>query len=167
MPKRIAEIEKKHTKARLDLLNTEVKVKRKKELLEMMSKAPSVAAQRKILFQMFEEADYNPIAVLIEHATDPKTSTQDRIALAKELAAYYQPKPKSVDVQGSITGGGGVTINMVDFGKASQRVLKEAHEEEAATRELDDSQYDEFLSPEEIHARGREKADEPTDQSDE
>lgn len=161
---KIPKVEKELQDAKLELLNVNTKVKRRQELLEMMSKAPSVAAQRKILFQMFEEADYNPIQTLIDHATDPATPVRERIALAKELAAYYQPKPKSVEVQGHLSGGSGVTINVVDFGKASQAVLRADHAQTLpdTNDEPDDEAYAEFLSPEELHQRSAVEQATPT-----
>lgn len=139
--------------AQKELNATDKVLEQKKMLLSMMQEAPTIAAQRKILFSMFTDAGFNPVQELIEHANDESLPLKDRIALKKTLMEYYQPKPKSVDIQASVTGE--MTIQVISFDAVTKTALKEADVVELAP----DDEYDEFLSPEEKELAGRDKTD--------
>jgi len=140
-----------------ELTKVERELEVRKHLLQMMEDAPSISQQRKIIFSMFKEAGFNPIQALVDYVTETDEEgnlvlpLKDRITLTKELASYYAPKPKSVDIQADIQGN--MTINVVDFSKVTQSMLKQAAE---APIELPhDGEYEEFLSPEEREAARR------------
>lgn len=122
----------------------------KEHLLAMMAEAPTIAAQRKILFSMFSDAGFNPVEELIEHAQDEDLPLKERVRLKEKLMEYYQPKPKSVDIQASVTGE--MTIQVVSFADVTQGALKEADVVELP----EDREYNEFLSPEELDLKERE-----------
>jgi len=77
---------------------------------------------------------------------DPDVAKKDKIAIWKELASFTQPKLKSVDVQGTMTGE--MKILTVDYSKVSKSELAKTVEAEIVDEEDD---YDEFLSEEEKH----------------
>ncbi len=127
-----------------ELSLVERKVNNRKELLAMMERAPSVAQQRKILFSMFEEEEFNPIAELIAYAKDKDIPREERIKIVKDLASFYQPKPRTVDIQADVKGN--LSISMIDFRNAIQAELVDAEPSEPP---VVDAEYEEFLSPEE------------------
>lgn len=125
----------------------------KEHLLAMMAEAPSIAQQRKILFSMFSEAGFNPVEELIEHAQDKSLPLKERVKLKEKLMEYFQPKPKSVDIQASVTGE--MTIQVVSFDGVTKADLEPA----IPVEEVADTAYDEFLSPEELEQKDRESTE--------
>jgi len=130
--------------------------KRSQELLEAMEKAPTPAAQRKVVLGMITESGLNPLKELLDMAKN-KTGknalpADKRRDLLLKLLEYQAPKPKSIDVQADVSSS--VTIEVMDYSKTSRAML-EAEDQE--TIDLpEDAAYDEFLSPEQI--ANREKA---------
>ncbi len=125
------------------------------ELLEAMEKAPTPAAQRKIVLGMITDSGLNPLKELLDMAkckTGKNALPPDkRRDLLIKLLEYQAPKPKSIDIQADVSSN--VSIQVVDFSTASQAKLKQAD-----AVELPDSEYDEFLSPEQIAQREKESA---------
>ena len=129
--------------AQKELKKVEKKLDTKKQFLDMMSKAPTPAEQRKALLAMFAERGINPIEELMNFTQDPQVAKRDKIAIWKELASFTQPKLKSVDVQQNIQGE--MKILSVDFSKVAKSDLAKPVDEAI----VDEDQYDEFLSDEE------------------
>lgn len=118
----------------------------KQQFLETMSKAPTPAEQRKALLAMFAERGINPIDELMQYTDDPDVAKKDKISIWKELASFTQPKLKSVDVQGTLSGE--LKILTVDYSNVSKSELAKTVEAEIVD---EDDDYDEFLSEEEKH----------------
>ena len=85
------------------------------------------------------------IVELMTYANDPEVAKRDKIAIWKELASFTQPKLKSVDVQGNLTGE--MKIMTVDYSKVAKSELAKSVEAEI----VEEEEYDEFLSEEEKH----------------
>lgn len=130
-------------KAQKELKVVEKQLDTKKQFLDMMSKAPTPAEQRKALLAMFAERGINPIEELMNFTQDPEVAKRDKIAIWKELASFTQPKLKSVDVQQNIQGE--MKILSVDFSKVAKSDLAKTVEADI----VEEDQYDEFLSDEE------------------
>jgi len=118
----------------------------KQQFLDTMSKAPTPAEQRKALLAMFAERGINPIDELMQYTDDPDVAKKDKISIWKELASFTQPKLKSVDVQGTLSGE--LKILTVDYSNVSKSELAKTVEAEIVD---EDDDYDEFLSEEEKH----------------
>tara|TARA_Y100000361_G_scaffold153636_1_gene176002 strand:- start:4555 stop:4986 length:432 start_codon:yes stop_codon:yes gene_type:complete len=131
--------------AQKELKKVEKKLDTKKQFLDMMSKAPTPAEQRKALLAMFAERGINPIEELMNYTQDPQVAKKDKIAIWKELASFTQPKLKSVDVQQNISGE--MKILSVDFSKVAKSDLAKTVEADI----VEEEEYDEFLSDEERH----------------
>ena len=118
----------------------------KQQFLDTMSKAPTPAEQRKALLAMFAERGINPIDELMQFTDDPDVAKKDKISIWKELASFTQPKLKSVDVQGTMSGE--MKILTVDYSNVSKSELAKTVDAEIVDEEDD---YNEFLSEEEKH----------------
>ena len=118
----------------------------KQQFLDTRSKAPTPAEQRKALLAMFAERGINPIDELMQYTDDPDVAKKDKISIWKELASFTQPKLKSVDVQGTLSGE--LKILTVDYSNVSKSELAKTVEAEIVD---EDDDYDEFLSEEEKH----------------
>ncbi len=118
----------------------------KQQFLDTMSKAPTPAEQRKALLAMFAERGINPIDELMQYTDDPDVAKKDKISIWKELASFTQPKLKSVDVQGTMSGE--MKILTVDYSNVSKSELAKTVDAEIVDEEDD---YNEFLSEEEKH----------------
>lgn len=138
--------EKDMKEAQRELAKVEKDLSIKQQFMETMSKAPTPAEQRKALLAMFAERGINPIEELMQFTDDPDVAKKDKISIWKELASFTQPKLKSVDVQGTMTGE--MKIMTVDYSKVSKSELAKTVEAEIVDEEND---YDEFLSEEEKH----------------
>ena len=123
----------------------ERKLATKQQFLELMSQAPTPAQQRKALLAMFHERGISPIEELMNFTDDPDVDKKDKIAIWKELCSYTQPKLKSVDVQGTLSGE--MKIMTVDYSKVSKSDLAKSVDAEI----VEGQTYDEFLSEEEKH----------------
>ena len=130
--------------AQKELAKVEKDLSIKQQFLDMMSKAPTPAEQRKALLAMFAEKGINPIEELLGYTSNEDVPLKERIAIWKELASYTQPKLKSVDVQQNITGE--MKIMTVDYSKVSKADMATAVDAEIIDNE---DGYDEFLSEEE------------------
>ena len=130
--------------AQKELAKVEKNLTIKQQFLDMMSKAPTPAEQRKALLAMFAEKGINPIEELLGYTSNEDVPLKERIAIWKELASYTQPKLKSVDVQQNITGE--MKIMTVDYSKVSKADMATAVDAEIIDNE---DGYDEFLSEEE------------------
>ena len=130
--------------AKKELAVVEKDLSIKQQFLDMMSKAPTPAEQRKALLAMFAEKGINPIEELLGYTSNEDVPLKERIAIWKELASYTQPKLKSVDVQQNITGE--MKIMTVDYSKVSKADMATAVDAEIIDNE---DGYDEFLSEEE------------------
>ena len=130
--------------AKKELAKVEKDLSIKQQFLDMMSKAPTPAEQRKALLAMFAEKGINPIEELLGYTSNEDVPLKERIAIWKELASYTQPKLKSVDVQQNITGE--MKIMTVDYSKVSKADIATAVDAEIIDNE---DGYDEFLSEEE------------------
>jgi hypothetical protein len=138
--------EKDMKEAQRELAKVEKDLSIKQQFMETMSKAPTPAEQRKALLAMFAERGINPIEELMQFTDDPDVAKKDKISIWKELASFTQPKLKSVDIQGTMTGE--MKIMTVDYSKVSKSELAKTVEAEIVDEEND---YDEFLSEEEKH----------------
>ncbi len=129
--------------AQKELVKVEKELTLKEQFLDMMSKAPTPAQQRKALLAMFAERGINPIEELMNFTADEEVPVKERIAIWKELASYTQPKLKSVDVQQNITGE--MKIMTVDYSAVTKSQLKDIVDAEVIDN---DEEYDEFISDE-------------------
>lgn len=142
---------------------TEKQLAVQKQMLELMASAPTPAQQRKIILGIFSESGVNPIQVMIDSLPrDSETgrvvaTTKDDLAIVSQLAAYFAPKPKSIDLQAEVQGN--LTINVTDFSKTTQAHLKSAAEEakqadpifdisDPDIPDTDGPDYSEFEAPE-------------------
>jgi hypothetical protein len=148
---KISQTEKKLKEVSRELTTTERKLAIKQHMLELVSKAPTPAQQRKMIWATFEELGFNPVTELIECAQeidDPK----DRATVIEKLSSMVISKPKSVDIEAEIKGG--LTITVMDFNRTTQKQLQEAHTTQTIDQAIDvtpepDEEYDEFISEEE------------------
>lgn len=129
--------------AQKELVKVEKELTIKEQFLDMMSKAPTPAQQRKALLAMFAERGINPIEELMNFTADEEVPVKERIAIWKELASYTQPKLKSVDVQQNISGE--MKIMTVDYSAVTKSQLKDIVDAEVIDN---DEEYDEFISDE-------------------
>ena len=129
--------------AQKELVKVEKELTLKEQFLDMMSKAPTPAQQRKALLAMFAERGINPIEELMNFTADEEVPVKERIAIWKELASYTQPKLKSVDVQQNISGE--MKIMTVDYSAVTKSQLKDIVDAEVIDN---DEEYDEFISDE-------------------
>ena len=129
--------------AQKELVKVEKELTLKEQFLDMMSKAPTPAQQRKALLAMFAERGINPIEELMNFTADEEVPVKERIAIWKELASYTQPKLKSVDVQQNRTGE--MKIMTVDYSAVTKSQLKDIVDAEVIDN---DEEYDEFISDE-------------------
>jgi len=157
LPKASRELEEK----KQELARTERAVEKQKEiqhhLNELMASAPSPAQQRKAVLGMFMEAGVNPIQMMIdsfpkdEEGRPYAESKEDR-AMLKEMAGYFAPKPKSIDL--TATSQANVTIQTVDFANTTQADLKPSPADTAQPADTiidvseEDNLYAEFEAPE-------------------
>ena len=150
----LADVKQQVTQQKIQLTTAKNKTQ---ELLEAMEKAPTPAAQRKIVLGMITESGLNPLKELLDMAkckTGKNALPPDkRRDLLIKLLEYQAPKPKSIDIQADVSSS--LTINVVDYANTSQRQLKEADE---VIDVPEDSEFDEFLSPEQIAQREKQKA---------
>lgn len=136
--------EKDMKEAQSKLRKVEKELTTKQQFLEIMSQAPTPAQQRKALLALFYEKGINPIEELLQYAADPDVEKRDKIAIWKEICSYTQPKLKSVDVQGTLSGE--MKVMTVDYSKVSKSALANTVE-----AEIVEAEYDEFLSEEDKH----------------
>jgi hypothetical protein len=94
---------------------------------------------------MFAERGINPIEELMNFTEDPDVAKKDKISIWKELASFTQPKLKSVDVQGTLSGE--MKIMTVDYSKVVKSELANSIEAEI----VGGDEYEEFLSEEDKH----------------
>lgn len=130
--------------AQSQLRKVEKELSTKQQFLEVMNSAPTPAQQRKALLALFYEKGINPIEELLNYAADPDVDKRDKIAIWKEICSYTQPKLKSVDVQGTLSGE--LKVMTVDYSKVSKSGLAKPVE-----GEIVESSYDEFISDEDRH----------------
>lgn len=112
----------------------------RERIRDLASKAPSVKEMRAAVSQLFKDEKLDPIKELIrmvKRRGANALSAKEKATILKELAQYQAPKPKAVDIQADMDMS--VTVGMVDFRSAGQRVIKEAIQEG-----IDDEAYDEF-----------------------
>lgn len=139
-----------------DLNVVENRVERAQSILASLQEAPTVAQQRKLIFNMFLEAGFNPLEQMVqefENIEDP----EKRFNAAEKLMQYFAPKLKSVDVTGAQVQEG-LTVNVMDFSKTTQKELKAAAREaaqDAVDHAIDvtpeeEPDYSEFLSDEDL-----------------
>lgn len=64
---------------------------------------------------VMEERGYNPIEALMDIAEDDENSIKIRIDAHKELAKYYAPQLKAIDVNANVKSG--INISVVNFSK--------------------------------------------------
>ena len=103
----------------------------------------------------------NPIQIMIDSLPRDEdgrivATSKDELSIVRDLAAYFAPKPKSIDLQAEVQGN--LTINVTDFSKTTQAHLKSAADAakevdpiyDIADPESDDYDYDyaEFEAPE-------------------
>lgn len=131
--------------AQKELGKVERQLATKQQFLEAMSQAPTPAQQRKALLALFAERGISPIEELMNFTDDPDVDKKDKISIWKELCSYTQPKLKSVDVQGTLSGE--MKIMTVDYSKVSKSDLAMSVEAEI----VDEEHYNEFLSEEDKH----------------
>lgn len=131
--------------AQSQLAKVEKDLSIKQQFLDTMSKAPTPAEQRKALLAMFAERGINPIEELMNFTEDPDVAKKDKISIWKELASFTQPKLKSVDVQGTLSGE--MKIMTVDYSKVVKSELANSIEAEI----VEEDEYEEFLSEEDKH----------------
>lgn len=131
--------------AQSELAKVEKDLSIKQQFLDTMSKAPTPAEQRKALLAMFAERGINPIEELMNFTEDPDVAKKDKISIWKELASFTQPKLKSVDVQGTLSGE--MKIMTVDYSKVVKSELANSIEAEI----VGGDEYEEFLSEEDKH----------------
>lgn len=127
--------------AQKELAKVEKDLSIKQQFLDMMSRAPTPAEQRKALLAMFADQGINPIEELMNFTKDDEVPVKERIAIWKELASYTQPKLKSVDVQQNISGE--MKIMTVDYSAVSKGQIKDIVDAEVIDNDED---YDEFVS---------------------
>lgn len=142
--------EKDMKEAQNELGKVERKLATKQQFLELMSQAPTPAQQRKALLAMFHERGISPIEELMNFTDDPDVDKKDKIAIWKELCSYTQPKLKSVDVQGTLSGE--MKIMTVDYSKVAKSDLANSID-----AEIVETEYNEFLSEEDKNERGNTK----------
>jgi len=156
IPKAEAELAAIKDKVRLQKGQLTMAKNKTQELLEAMANAPTPAAQRKIMHGMFCDSGLNPLKELLEIAskTTGKNALppKERRDLLLKLLEYQAPKPKSIDIQADVSSS--VTIKVVDFANTTQKQLKSVD----AIEVPEDKEFDEFLSPEQIAQREKEKA---------
>jgi len=141
------------------------KIAEKEDIVEQMKLAPSPTKQRQILFAKFAEYDFDPIDQMIEYAMDGKIPIKERITITKELAGLAYAKPKSIDVQGSMSSE--VHVHVLDFKNVTQKSLGDHRHPDAnalirqTTNEILDAElaedaesgddvYSEFTAPEDL-----------------
>jgi len=141
--------------AKRELGATEREILVKKEMLALIAEAPSPAEQRKIIMATFKESNFNPIESLIEMALDKDAdlSDKDRAGIINNLAGYFAPKPKTIDLQADMKSS--VTVSVMDYSKTTQAELKAVAEqcdnvlEDAKIIDVvTDEDYNEFEAPE-------------------
>jgi hypothetical protein len=151
---KISQTERKLKEVSKELTTTERKLAIKQHMLELVSKAPTPAQQRKMIWATFEELGFNPVTELIECAQtidDPK----ERATVIEKLSSMVISKPKSVDIEAEIKGG--LTITVMDYNKTTQKELQEtqkAQTQNTVDQAIDvtpesDEDYAEFISEEE------------------
>lgn len=64
---------------------------------------------------VMEERGYNPIEALMDIAEDEENSIKIRVDAHKELAKYYAPQLKAMDINANVKSG--ISINVVNFSK--------------------------------------------------
>jgi hypothetical protein len=138
-----AEVDMKDAQSELAKVEKDLSIKQ--QFLDTMSKAPTPAEQRKALLAMFAERGINPIEELMNFTEDPDVAKKDKISIWKELASFTQPKLKSVDVQGTLSGE--MKIMTVDYSKVVKSELANSIEAEI----VGGDEYEEFLSEEDKH----------------
>jgi hypothetical protein len=138
-----AEVDMKDAQSQLAKVEKDLSIKQ--QFLDTMSKAPTPAEQRKALLAMFAERGINPIEELMNFTEDPDVAKKDKISIWKELASFTQPKLKSVDVQGTLSGE--MKIMTVDYSKVVKSELANSIEAEI----VGGDEYEEFLSEEDKH----------------
>lgn len=155
IPKAEAELAAIKDKVRTQKTQLTIAKNKTQELLDAMSKAPTPAAQRKIVLGMICDSGLNPLKELLDMAKVKSGAkslpAKERRDLLLKLLEYQAPKPKSIDIQADVSSS--LTINVVDFANTSQKQLKAAD----ALDVPEDSEFDEFLSPEQIAQREKEK----------
>lgn len=139
---------------------TEKQVAIQKQMLELMASAPTPSQQRKIILGIFQESGVNPIQIMIDSLPRDDdgrivATSKDELSIVRDLAAYFAPKPKSIDLQAEVQGS--LTINVTDFSKTTQTDLKSAADAAKAadpiydisdSTEFDEPDYAEFEAPE-------------------
>lgn len=143
-----------------ELMIERVKLTKTRQALQKIADAPSVTAQRKLMYQMFADEGINPLEIMIhqmQEVDDPKT----KFEMAEKLAQYFASKPKSVDIQADVKSN--LEINVVDFSNVTQKALKEATQETQAidgaidVTPVEEPDYSAFMSDEDIMAQEGEK----------
>lgn len=169
--RKITKTEAKLKEKAKELRVTESKVDRAQAILAGLQDAPTIAQQRKLIFSMFLEADFNPLEKMVQEY-DQIEDPEKRFNAAEKLMQYFAPKLKSIDVESAQTAeGGGLNINVMDFSKTTQKELREAAKEAVDgaidVTPLDDddgfTEYSEFLSPEELREREAKLAEKADD----
>ena len=137
---------------------TEKQVAIQKQMLELMASAPTPSQQRKIILGIFQESGVNPIQIMIDSLPRDEegrivATSKDELSIVRDLAAYFAPKPKSIDLQAEVQGN--LTISLTDFSKTTQSDLRTASDEAKQADPIfdisDDNEepdYAEFEAPE-------------------
>ena len=143
---------------------TEKQLAVQKQMLELMASAPTPSQQRKIILGIFSESGVNPIQIMIDSLPRDEegrivATSKDELSIVRDLAAYFAPKPKSIDLQAEVQGN--LTINVTDFAKTTQSDLRNAADEAKEANPIydisdelidpanpDDHSYAEFEAPE-------------------
>jgi len=143
---------------------TEKQLAVQKQMLELMASAPTPSQQRKIILGIFSESGVNPIQIMIDSLPRDEegrivATSKDELSIVRDLAAYFAPKPKSIDLQAEVQGN--LTINVTDFAKTTQSDLRNAADEAKEADPIfdisdehidpanpDDHSYAEFEAPE-------------------
>ena len=147
------------------LKKTEEKLATRQAFLEAIDNAPTPAQQRKALAAFLKERDLNPIEELVNLAQDKDVSKAQRIGIWKSIAEFVQPKLKSVDVSGNLSGD--FTVQLVDFsGMTREDAERETRAARAKQAEPGDG-YDEFVSGEDRLDPGGSRGDYPDDEENE
>ncbi len=71
----------------------------------------SLLARTEEIRTVMDEAGYNPIEAMMEIACDDNVNVKTRALLHKELATYYAPKQRAVDMNMKVSGGINITVN--------------------------------------------------------
>jgi len=123
-----ARIEQEIDRQAKELRELDEQLAEREKIRDLATKAPTVREMRAAVSQLFKEQNLDPIKELIKLAKVKRgpnaLPSKERAAILKELAQYQAPKPKAVDVQADLDMH--VSVGLVDFRSAGQRMVREA-----------------------------------------